>query len=220
MDEDQAKQRIIAHMNRDHSRELSHYLRHYVQLSRSAAANPSLHDITMKSMVIRASGKDYTVPISPPLGSWRDARDRMVAMDVEARNALGISDIVINEWVAPGFDAVGIVGFLVAFFFLSAASTPWMQPGTKLWEILDIVWPFGAAAYRWLVRLIFWPVLAIHCVETVMFERTQMRKYSVERGSKVWMQWMITCFFAGAPTWPFIRRFADKKREQKQAKSH
>ncbi|KAH7321007.1 hypothetical protein B0I35DRAFT_408015 [Stachybotrys elegans] len=220
MDEDQAKQRIIAHMNRDHPRELAHYLRHYVQLSASAAADPTLRDITMKSMVIQARGKEYTVPISPPLGSWRDARDRLVAMDTEARNALGISDIVINEWVAPGFDTLGIVSFAVLFFFASAASLPLMHPGTQLWQFLDTVWPFGAAGYRWLVGAMLWPVLAIHTFETILFEFTQMRKYSVKRGSGAWVLWMLTCFVGGAPTWPHLRRLADKKREQKQAKTH
>lgn len=211
------KEGIISHMNREHTRELSNYLRHYNSLSSRQAAKPSLFDISFDTMHIRAGGLNHTVPLIPPLQSWSDARPRLVEMDVTARKALGISDVIVTEYRAP--IPVELAVFCsVAFYFFCAASLPWFLPGTTAWRVVDTIFPGGAAGYRWLVRALFWPVMAIHATEAFLFDRWRLRKYSVERWSSLWWTWELSCFIEGLGAWRRIDRLVAEKQKVKDSK--
>src|SRR5438046_6159284 len=94
-----AKARILNHMNADHQAELSHYLRHYSHLSRSAARSPKLTDISLDSItIIATNGSTYSIALTPPMASLSEARNRLIKMDQDARSALGISDIRVSEY--------------------------------------------------------------------------------------------------------------------------
>ncbi|KAI9158344.1 hypothetical protein HJFPF1_06338 [Paramyrothecium foliicola] len=213
------KQRIVAHMNRGHSRELSHYLRHYAGASPSAASKATLTDMSLTSLAIRARGGDYSIPLSPPMDSLEDARERLVAMDVEARTALGISDVVVDEWVPPTGLAATTLAFLI-FYFGCYFTLPWTGPGTTAWKVIDPIFPGGAATFRWIAKTIFWPVILIHLVEAIIFARTRMNKYSVPRWSRVWWLWVVNCAFVGFPTFLGIDELAARKKAEKAGKSH
>ncbi|RFU32856.1 hypothetical protein B7463_g3528, partial [Scytalidium lignicola] len=81
-------------MNADHQESLSLYLRHFNHLPASSAQNPTLQDLTLSEMTISTGdGKTHTVPFTPPMKSWADARVQTVDMDTAARKALGIAPI-------------------------------------------------------------------------------------------------------------------------------
>ena len=214
------KEGIINHMNREHTRELSNYLRHYNSLSSRQAAKSAIFDISFDTMHIRAGGLNHTVPFDPPLTSWSDARPRLVEMDTAAREALGISDIIVTSYRAP--NAIELVVMCsVAFYFFCAGSLPWFLPGTKAWRIVDGFFPYGAAGYRWLVRAIFFPVLGIHLSEAFLFDRWRLGRYSVERWTPLWWVWEMSCFVEGLGAWRRIDRVvADKRAEKESKKSH
>ena len=89
--DDAAKARIISHMNSSHADSLSAYLQYYNRVPLPAASKPTLVDISLSSMTIcDANQKSHTVRFSPPMASFADARIRTVAMDSEARRALGV----------------------------------------------------------------------------------------------------------------------------------
>jgi hypothetical protein len=211
--------RILTHMNTSHTRELTHYLRHYSGLSTRQAKGASLRDITLQGMRIRASGADYVVHFKPALQSWNEARPRVVEMAAISRDGLGISDIYVTAYQAPRF-ADAIVMAAVSFYFVSFLSLPWVVPGSPVWNLLSAYFPGGPASFRWLVKAIFFPVVGIHLVEPVVLDRTRLRKHGVDRWSGQWWMWMVSCFFEG---FMVFRRFDDvvaKKRAQKAAKKH
>ncbi|TQV98013.1 hypothetical protein V2A60_006288 [Cordyceps javanica] len=219
-EEDEArKDRIISHMNRDHTREMSNYLRHYNSLSKRQAANPSMRDVSLDTMHIRAGGFNHTVPFVPPLQSWSEIRPRLVAMDAVARKELGISDITVTTYVAPR-PGDWVVFLAVTFYFVSAASLPWIVPGSTAWSLLDRGFPGGAAMFRWLVKVIFVPVLGIHVTECYLLDRLRLSRHGVERFTGTWLLWEVSCFLEGLMTWRRFDELVAKKQQEKDAKKH
>ncbi|KAL3959933.1 hypothetical protein ACCO45_005050 [Purpureocillium lilacinum] len=218
--DEERRSRIIAHMNRSHTRELGHYIRHWAGASpreASAAAAPSIRDLTLQGMRIRtASGRDYAVPFDPPLDSWADAKARIIDMDTVARRALGISDIYVTEYLAPrGFDAI-IFGAVV-FYFGSFLALPWLLPGTAAWNFLDAYFPGGADMFRWLSRVLLLPVVGIHLTESAIFDR-KLRRHGVDRGSGLWWAWVSSCFFEGVCAFRRLNGLVARKQAQKEGK--
>lgn len=220
--DDVAKARITTHMNRSHQRELSHYLRHYAGLSAGASRSPELVDVSLSGMSITTAGSDgeiYPIPFEPPLSSLAEVRARVVAMDVEARDALGISDIYLTVYTPPrGFDIFVFAG--VAVYFLCYFTLPWNLPGTPLWSFLTAVWPGGPLRFRELVEKIFWPVVVIHLIEALWVHRSRLAPHGVDPGSRLWWQWVLSTFFEGACTFWRIDALLEAKRKEKAAASH
>ncbi|KAL7959948.1 hypothetical protein V8C34DRAFT_277828 [Trichoderma compactum] len=218
--EQEMKSRIITHMNTQHSRELSHYLRHYVGLSaRAATASPAIQDMSLAGMTIKTRNGTYEVPFSPPLSSWAEARPRVIAMDVTSREALGISDIYLTEWAMPrGFDWVPLGG--VVFYYICYAGLPWVAPGSAPWETLRLVFPGGPEWFLWTVRSIFWIVFGIHTVEVYLLDKWKLQKHGVPRFSWVWWAWASNIFIEGVTTWKRLDSIIAAKRAQKEEKKH
>lgn len=218
-----AEARIIAHMNGDHTRELSHYLRHHAGLSARAASRPWLKSLTLESMTIAAgglSGREFQVPFDPPMTSFAEARGRLVAMDAEARAALGLSDIYIDSYVAPrGADAV--VFGAVLFYFFSYATVGAVHPGNPaVWGLLQALFPGGALWWRRVVVAIFWPVVAIHVAEAWWIARSRLHPHGVDPGTSLWWAWIGSTAIEGFGAFKRIDRMLAKKRAEKDAKKH
>ncbi|KFA74653.1 hypothetical protein S40288_03200 [Stachybotrys chartarum IBT 40288] len=216
MADDQAKQRIIAHMNRDHQRELTHYLRHFTGLSARAAAGPSLRDISLHELTIEdAQRKQHKVVFDPPLASLRDARARLVAMDEAARQALDIGDVVVDRWTPPGLDLMGLFSASLYVYFAAGAVLPWTHPGAASWRLADVVTLGRAATFFWVVRKSFWVILALHLVEVAVFERVRLQRYGVERGTRAWALWVACLVIEGQAAWKRFDKLVEEKRKLK-----
>ncbi|KAG6149875.1 hypothetical protein E4U28_006437 [Claviceps purpurea] len=213
------RDRIIAHMNQLHSRELTHYLRHYRGLTTRQSAGATLHDLTLQGMRIRARGIDHVVNFNPPLQSWTQVRQRVVEMDAVARDGLGISDIYMDRFYMP--DLLGsLVMIGVGSYFISALCLPWIKPGLFLWGLLDMHFPWGAETFRWLVKMIFLPVLGIHILEPLYFDMSRLRKHGVDRGSGLWWMWIVSCFLEGFTAFKRFDRVIASRKAEKEAKKH
>ncbi|RCI11703.1 hypothetical protein L249_7171 [Ophiocordyceps polyrhachis-furcata BCC 54312] len=214
--DEEVRDRIVRHMNQAHTRELSHLVRHFAATTTSEAKDPSLRDLTLQGMRVRAGGNDFAIPFSPALGDWSEARARIIAMDDTARRSLGISDIYITQYAPPrGFDRV-IVAF-VFFYVACVATLPYVVPGSASWAVVNTIFPGGAATYTWLVRFIRLPVFAVHALETAYLDR-RLRRHGVDRWSGLWWMWALDCFVEGFFA---IRRFdavVAEKRASKEAK--
>jgi hypothetical protein len=190
-------------MNKDHQADLSVILRH--KLGVVAQTPPELKDISLSSITILADGRTYTVPISPPMGSWADRRARLVDMTLAARSALGVdaegNPIVVKTFVPPtGFGAVSLVG--VAFYFACAAAVKlgFVAPGTAAWGAAEAVFPGGGEEFVTVVESILLPVLGIHLGECWWLDRSRLSKFGVPRGGALWWKWTGLCFLTGFPT--------------------
>ncbi|PHH83336.1 hypothetical protein CDD82_2088 [Ophiocordyceps australis] len=217
-DDSLRRTRIISHMNQSHSRELSHYLQHYARLSPRAASGPLLRDLSLDHMLIYTrAGTRHSIPFSPPLTSWADAKTRIIHMDTVARANLGISNIYISHFEKPR--GIGLVFFIaVAFFLLTSFSTPWIVPGTRAWSILEAYFPGGPAVFCQLHGLLIVPVIGIHITECFFFDR-KLRRHGIERWSGLWYLWISSCFMEGVGAfWRLDSIIASKKAQQEEAK--
>ncbi|KAI9901708.1 hypothetical protein N3K66_003525 [Trichothecium roseum] len=208
--------RIIKHMNNEHRASLTAYLRHYAGLPEPAASrSPELVDLAPDRMVIRTSdGADHAVALDPPLASVSEFRARLVEMDAVARAGLGEKVTIKGRYEFPtGFPAV--VFALVSFYFASYAALPRIVPGTAAWDLLAAYFPGGAGTFCWLVDTIFWPVVGIHSVEAVLFDRTRLSRYGIPRFGGLWWKWMLNVFIEGAPAFGRFEAMA-----QREIKSH
>ncbi|WQF81937.1 Putative hem oxygenase HugZ-like superfamily [Colletotrichum destructivum] len=216
------RDRIIAHMNSDHQRELSLYLRHYAGLGHSAAATPWLKDVTLEGMNIAAGGlggKEYHVAFDPALDSWADVRPAVVEMARVSRRALGLSDVAVTHFAPPqGFDVV--VFGSVAFYFVCWLTLGFVLPGTPIWSFLQAVFPGGPRCYRWLVKAIFLPVLAIHLTECYWFHRTRLQRHGIEAGTGLWWTWIGSLFFEGVCGFMRFDAIVAAKKKENEGKSH
>jgi len=194
-----SKQRIITHMNNDHSESLSLYLQHFAQLSARTARDSKMTDISLETMTFRTSdGKTQTIPLSPPMTSYAEARTRSVEMDREAREALNISSIKVTRYLPPR-KPLHIVTFAAcSLMYVVFATKHMMVPGNWVHDNILPYWPFGGTrGYLWLVKTILWPVLAIHIAEAVHLDGWRLRKHGVERGTLLWWKWVSSIFVEG-----------------------
>jgi len=212
-----SKARIIKHMNGDHQRELSHYLRHYCSLSASKARKPLLRDLDFNSMTIQTTdGAAHIVPISPPMSSWADARIRAVDMDRTARASLGISHLVVNEYQPPKLLLVPMIEVIMLMFF-GMAFQSMIVPGTFVYEFLQKWYPGGASWALWVMNAVGGPILVIHVIEA-FWMMTKLKRFGVETGSSLWYKWVGNNLAEGITThfrFDAIVRTLEKEAEKK-----
>lgn len=216
--------RIISHMNKEHSADLSRYLQAFNNLSASSSRGAHLTDLTLSTLTIQtASGTQHIVPITPPMTTFASARDRLVSMAQLAQTRLGLSDIRITKCMAP--QGAGLVSFIgVAFYFLSAAALAagFLHPGNAaLWDALDAYFPYrGAEGFVWSVRAIALPVAVIHFSEAWYMARSRLARFGVETGSAVWWGWVAKTFMEGFPAFRAFDGLVAEERARKDAVRH
>ncbi|KAG5953782.1 hypothetical protein E4U53_002638 [Claviceps sorghi] len=213
------RERTITHMNHLHTRELTHYLRHYCRVTKRQSAGASLRDLTLQGMRIRAAGADHVVDFNPPLPSWDHVRPRLIEMDAVARQGLGISDIQMDRYHLPGSADLAVM-LAVGFYFLSVASLPYITPGSPLWRLLSAYFPGGPEMFRWQVKMLLLPVIGIHTAEPLYLDLSRLQKHAVDRWSAQWWMWMVSCFFEGVMAFRRFDRVIAKKKVEKEAKKH
>lgn len=222
------KKRTIAHMNKDHTDDMSAILQHYSHLSVSQADGAEMLDLDLISMTIRSASGTHTVPVTPPMDTWDDRRARLVAMTTDARKALGLDENdhasvptavpaaeetstssgpraqpTAPRYVSPqGTDWISFAG--VSFYFLCAGLVygGLVTPDSPAWRALEAVrFPQGPVGFIWLVEALFLPVLAIHVAEAWWMDRSRLAPAGVARGSRVWLLWVGNAFLEGVPAY-------------------
>ncbi|MCJ1409723.1 hypothetical protein MMC19_003806 [Ptychographa xylographoides] len=229
-----AEERIIAHMNADHTDSLTRFLAHYAQAY--DAHSVLLKEITLSSMTIAyANGSEEsfvlrskkTIPIDPPLNDWKEVRERMVSMDEECKTALergGRSEIVIANYTLPS----GIVQIAQSAFapsiMLAFAVRSGLLPGSWLRaQLLRInISPSVIDRAYTLVPYAFWIIIAVHAIEVVWFARAKLWKYNVKYGSNLWRIWMLSDFIEGYSALTRFNRLVldEELRMEKERRSH
>ncbi|KAI3397040.1 hypothetical protein diail_11276 [Diaporthe ilicicola] len=217
-----SRSRTIAHMNKDHTDDMSAILRHYSRLSDSQAAGAEMLDLDLTTMTIRSASGVHNVPVTPPMGNWDDRRPRLVAMTADARKALGLdvaaeeastsrssgSDATAQPATTPGYappqgtDWISFAG--VSFYFVCAGLVygGLVTPGSVPWRALEAVhFPNGPVGFIWIVEKIFLLVLGIHVAEAWWMDRSRLAPAGVPRGSRVWCLWVGNAFLEGVPAY-------------------
>ncbi|KAA6414611.1 MAG: integral membrane [Lasallia pustulata] len=214
-----AKQRIISHMNSDHQDSLRRYLEHYSQVSSFAARDAKLADITFSSMVILSSSGYCTVPISPPLTRWSQARERAVAMDAEATAGLGRSNITVKKYKKPkGFLAVVFVAAACTFVVFSKRSN--FEPGSFIYDhVLKHTPGFAQWCYK-IQPLVIYPMIALHGWEAYHMQKSRLEKHNIPFGSRLWWKWVLSTFIEGVGAFMRFDRIVAQEKEKKEKARH
>jgi hypothetical protein len=187
------KNRIIVHMNTDHTADLALYLKHHRALSDTEAATARLDDMTLSQLRITtvagtdAASHTHTVPIEPAMESWADARPRMIAMTAAAHAALakGERDATVRairdrnalalEYIVPprALLAVLVCATLsLTSLALEVLASRGLGLAASLAALqrrgLDAWFPGGAEGYFWVQRWLVTPLWLLHLFEAVL----------------------------------------------------
>jgi len=229
------KARIIKHMNNDHAESLSLYLRHYRSLPESSSSSPTIQDISFTDLTIFDSSKTkHVIPINPPMTSWADARPRTVAMDAECRAALGImmpehgsakrdgGKTKLERYIPPKtlFQRSIFLAALGTYFLIISRISGYLGSGTFFYNHIASFWPVGQTAmtrsenFLWTLDRVAVPMILLHVGEAVALERLRLRRYGVQRGSRLWWAWVCSTFVEGYGSWD---RIANEVRRTEKA---
>ncbi|KAI9863716.1 MAG: hypothetical protein M1830_006148 [Pleopsidium flavum] len=216
----EAHHRIITHMNKDHQDSLTRFLEHYAHLSSQSARTAKLADMTLNSLTITTHNRSrHVIPLNPPMKSWSEARERMVAMDQEALRGLGRSNITMKEYRRPrGFLAVVFVAAACTIVSFSRRSN--FLPGSWLHgSVLRHVPRFARFCYD-IQPFLLYPVLAIHVGEALWMERSRLEKHNVRRFSRLWWKWVLSTFVEGVGAFMRFDRVVKEETERKEKARH
>ncbi|KAL2265278.1 hypothetical protein VTJ83DRAFT_6378 [Remersonia thermophila] len=238
------KARTLEHMNKDHRPSLRHMLlalpashitppapKQWASQAKAATAavkaadhddDPIMEDMDLSGFTVRipSTGTAHLVRFDPPLDSWGERRERLVAMAKESAAALGVAlehegepsgpganaardegdVVVVNEYMPPRvpYDAAVFLAVLFYYFaFLLVRAGAFASEDALAAQVVSAArFPGGVDGFVWLVNAIFVPVLGIHVAETWWLERTRLRRFGVS--GKVWWLWAGSCFIEGA----------------------
>ena len=220
------KSRIIKHMNADHQASLTQYLEHYCKIPSRLASTAQLDDIELSYLIISSSNGQTRnlIPLSPPMASWSEARERMVVMHHEALTGLGLSDITVTEYRAPrNFHA--LVFGVCLWTYISFSRRANFLPGRDhfnlypFWSVLGYL-P-SLAEFCYIVQpLIIVLMVAIHAVEATFMVRSRLRKHVVEVFSVLWWTWVGSSFIEGYGAFQRFDAIVKEKEDKKKAEKH
>jgi len=215
-----AKTRIITHMNTDHQDSLIRYLQHFAHLSPISARNAHLADFTFSSLTILSSKEQaHTIPITPSMTSWADARPRVVAMGQEAVAALKKSSITVKRYKPPRSYMTAIMAASALTFILFSRRANFL-PGSLLYNLLLLNHMPNFANFCWKIQpLVIYPMLVLHSAEAAHMQRSRLEKHTVRIFGWVWWAWMGSAFVEGFTSfWRFDEVVGEEEGKKKAAK--
>lgn len=213
-----AKQRIVSHMNADHQDSIVRYVEHYCKVSSLAARNARLVDITLGSMSIEAAGKKFSVPLEPPMQSWREARERLVQMDKETLAGLGRSDITVKQYTRPR-GAHAVVFTVCALTYVLVSRRANALPGSFIYDHVLSYSPGFASFVAQVQPIVLALMVGIHVVEASVMAR-RLQRHNVAPLSGLWWQWIASCFIEGFGALQRVDALVQQGRREKEKQQH
>ncbi|KAI9856784.1 MAG: hypothetical protein M1824_005255 [Vezdaea acicularis] len=214
-----AKARVIAHMNADHKESLAFFCQYYSNLPSHSVALAQIEDMDLDHMIIVTNTSRNLIRIDPPMKSWAEARARMVKMDEEAIAGLGLSKIIINQYVPPkGFHLVVFILCVMTFILMSTRRN--FLPGSIIYEIFL---RGNRRIAKFLCRIqpfVLYPMLALHASEAIYLDQTRLKRHRVRRLTKRWCMWMASSFIEGIGAKQRFDKLVKKKILLQQAVKH
>ena len=204
-----AQNRIITHMNNDHSDSVLRYLRHYRGVSSFSARNARLISITFKDMTIESSSfptmtHQHTIPLDPPLKAWTEARARLVDMD-GACKGLGCSTVTVKRYAPPTTLQA------VLFGLFSLAYSVLCQRANSL---------LGSFCQDLLFKYIPGFIGVVHVGEALHLAITRLEKHTVPTFSWLWWQWIASILIEGFGTRIRFDRLVKEETVKKEQQKH
>ncbi|KAF2257237.1 integral membrane protein-like protein [Trematosphaeria pertusa] len=218
--ESAAKERIIKHMNADHSDSVRRYLEAFQKKSFYQVRHAKMTDITVNVMKFDCGGEQVTIPFDPPMKSLREARERVVQLDKDALQALGRSDISITKYIPPYVHPLHLFNFsqcFIVYVVFSRASN--FSAGSILYDSVLFHFPgfanFCLAIQPYLISI----MVGIHVYETVLMVR-KLARHGLTPFERLWWAWTGSCFVEGVTSFKRLDALIAEKRREKEAKKH
>lgn len=173
-------------------------------------------DINLNEMSLVCDEKKYRIPMTPPMKSLSDARERLSEMDRECRQALGRSDITVKEFVPPtGWYAPIFV--IIADTFLGYSQRWWFQKG----QVVERVLGPGFAKFSWTIQpWLIWGMVGLHAAEVIYFVPVHLTRHNIHMRSRLWWVWVATIFIEGQFAMKRWRDLVARKRYEKEKQKH
>ncbi|GAA5875973.1 hypothetical protein JCM1840_006237 [Sporobolomyces johnsonii] len=202
-------------MNQDHGESLGHYLEYFKRLPRSQAyANPTITEFTTPSMTIEygkaGQRKTWTYKFEPPMMAGQ-ARVKLETMHREAKEGLGLSDVVLDRFSLSASAWISTILLLALELWLlltppsSLAYTlrwqaPVIKPVLSLLDVKPTPDAIGTAVKT------FWlgVILVAHLVEVPLCAVPIMRRFNVKSPIARTCYIMAT-IIGGFPVWTALR---------------
>ena len=211
--------RILNHMNADHQNSLVLYSRYYSKLPLSHAKTSKLDSLNLEHMIIESSFGRCLVPFSPPLESYSDARERVVAMHQECLRGLDVDEVVIDRYSLPSGPLQCTLAFLTTWTFATFPFRAQLSPESG--SLLSWAWSIGGL-FPGLARLAYLTapyvlvfMVVVHGAEAAHMARGRLRRHSVEAFSGVWWAWVVDTFFEGFGAYQRFDGMVEKRRKDK-----
>ena len=197
--------------------QLIRFLEHYCNVPSWIAYDAEMTAVDLNGMSFTCGNSQvYRIPFEPPMSSYREARERAVAMDKESLEGLDKSDITVKEFVPPRGLWI-LEPLIVAAAFAAYSQRWWFGHGQVVEQYLGS----SFAAFCWTIQpwLIF-AMLAIHCTEAFWMASKYLRKHSVNVREVIWWQWVFCGFIEGIPSFLRFQEVVRRKRTEKEKQKH
>ncbi|GAA5918998.1 hypothetical protein JCM1841_002683 [Sporobolomyces salmonicolor] len=211
----QEASRIISHMNKEHGESLGHYLEYFKRLPRSQAyANPAITEFTTPSMTLEygkaGQRKTWTYKFEPPMMAGQ-ARLRLEAMHREAKEGLGLSDVVVDRFSLPASAWMSTMLLLALELWLLLTPSfslahilrwqaPVIKPVLSLLGFKPTPDAIGTAVKTFWLSVI----LVAHLVEVPLCAVPIMRRFNV-KNHFARTCYIIATIIGGFPVWTALR---------------
>ncbi|KAL9113237.1 MAG: hypothetical protein Q9227_002572 [Pyrenula ochraceoflavens] len=202
-------------MNADHQDSLIVFVEYYCRVPTKLALDATLEDLERTHLIIQCKAGRLYIPLDPPLKSWSEARERMIEMHHAAFKGLGRSEISVSEYVPPASLSQALVFTAVTVAFIAFSRRANFESGSILHQLVLYKFPgFEKLCYTLQPYVIVF-MMVIHTTESIVMDRTRLRKHGVKTGTGLWWKWMISCFFEGFFS---FRRFDELVKAKTDAK--
>lgn len=189
---------------------------YFHKLSAWQAYDGQMCGVDLAGMTLTCRGNDYRVKFDPPMTSYREARDRMVQLDQEAKFGLKTSDITVTEFLPPtGWYAIPFA--IITATFLGYSQRWWFANG----EIMERYLGAGFAKFSWTIQpYLIAGMLFIHLAELHYFVRRKLPRHSVNPRQPLFWKWTTTTFIEGQFSFKRFDKLVEKKRVEKTKQKH
>lgn len=234
-----AKQRIVNHMNADHTdsvrmhlvftspilevdsrKKIRRYLEAFSRKSVYQTRNARMTDVTLNDMKFECGGQQITIAFDPPLKSYRETRERVVQLDKDALRILQRSDIAITKYIPPWVRLGHLFNFtqcVVVWVLYSRAAH--FKPGSLPYDLVLYRVPRFANFSLTIQPLLMVIMLVIHLFEVGLMIRKLGRHGLTLFDGMLWA-WSASAFIEGFTSFWRLNTFIAAKKQEKEAKKH
>ena len=207
-------------MNADHAASLRLFARHYSRLPLAHAKTAQLEDINLNHLILSSSFGRTLVPFDPPLKSFGEVRERLVAMHETCIKELDVDGVVLDRFVSPNrWWQIGLFT-ICSVVFTTLPFRSLIKPETH--SVISKIYSLGGYA-PWLANFAYTVapltltiMCMIHGYEAWTMARTRMRRYEVEMFNWVWWCWVGDAFIEGIGAFVRVDETVAAMKEKKE----